>query len=119
MRIICNAFVLRLLMPAAASLLLTIGCHSGSDSNQPPAQPPAVAVATVQRGSISHVLSMAGQFQPYQVVEVHAKVSGYIRRIYVDIGDRVHTGETLATLEVPELNAQYRGAQSEALRSQD
>ena len=62
---------------------------------------------------------MAGQFQPYQVVEVHAKISGYIRHIYVDIGDRVHTGETLATLEVPELNAQYRGTQSEALRSQD
>ncbi|WP_233580908.1 efflux RND transporter periplasmic adaptor subunit [Acidipila sp. EB88] len=76
-------------------------------------------MSAVQRGSISHVLSVAGQFQPYQVVEVHAKVSGYIRRINVDIGDRVHAGETLATLEVPELNAQYRGTQSEALRSQD
>jgi RND family efflux transporter MFP subunit len=78
-----------------------------------------VAVAIVQRGNISRVLSLAGQFQPYQVVEVHAKVSGYVRHIYVDIGDRVHAGQTLATLEVPELNAQFRGTQSEALRSQD
>jgi RND family efflux transporter MFP subunit len=31
----------------------------------------------------------------------------------------VHAGQTLATLEVPELNAQYRSTQSEALRSQD
>ena len=119
MRTIRNASMLRLLLPSAASLLLAVGCHSGSDPNHAPTQPPTVAVATVQRGSISHLLSVAGQFQPYQVVEVHAKVSGYIRHIYVDIGDRVHAGETLATLEVPELNAQYRVTQSEALRSQD
>jgi RND family efflux transporter MFP subunit len=73
----------------------------------------------VQRGSISQLLSLAGQFQPYQVVDVHAKVSGYVRHIYVDIGDRVHAGEVLATLEVPELNAQYRGTESEARRSKD
>jgi RND family efflux transporter MFP subunit len=99
-----------------AVLLLLAGCRSDS-KKQPP--PPAVAVATVQRGNISHILSLAGQFQAYQVVDVHAKVSGYVQHIYVDIGDRVHAGEILATLEVPELNAQYRGTQSEALRSQD
>ena len=42
-----------------------------------------------------------------------------MRHIYVDIGDRVRAGQLLATLEVPELNAQYRGTESEALRSQD
>lgn len=93
------------------------GCKESDSNKQPPA--PSVAVAIVQRGNISHVLSLAGQFQPYQVVDVHAKVSGYVRHIYVDIGDRVHAGQTLAILEVPELNAQFRGTQSEALRSQD
>ena len=73
----------------------------------------------VQDGSISHTLSLAGQFEAFQVVEVHAKVSGYIRKIYVDIGDRVHAGQTLAVLDVPELNAQYRASASEALRSGD
>jgi RND family efflux transporter MFP subunit len=65
------------------------------------------------------MLSLAGQFQPYQVIDVHAKVSGYVRRIYVDIGDRVRAGQTLAVLEVPELNAQYRGSQSEQQRSKE
>lgn len=32
-----------------------------------------------------------------------AKVSGYIREINVDIGDRVHEGQVLATLEIPEM----------------
>lgn len=95
------------------------GC-SASQSQHPAAVTPlAVAVCRVQRGNISHTLSIAGQFQPYQVVDVHAKASGYIRHIYVDIGDRVHAGQTLAVLEVPELNAQYRGTQSEERRSKD
>jgi RND family efflux transporter MFP subunit len=76
-------------------------------------------VAQAQRGSIAQVLTLAGQFQPYQVVDVHPKVSGFIRHIYVDIGDRVHKGQTLAVLEVPELKAQLAGTVSEVARSND
>jgi RND family efflux transporter MFP subunit len=80
---------------------------------------PTASVAAVVRGPISHSLTLAGEFQPYQVVDVHAKVSGYIRRIYVDIGDKVHAGETLAVLEVPELDAQVLGTVAEFARSKD
>ena len=69
---------------------------------------PAARVAAAQRGNIDHVLTLAGQFQPYQVVDVHPKVSGYMRTISVDIGDIVRAGQTLATLEVPELKAQLQ-----------
>jgi RND family efflux transporter MFP subunit len=81
--------------------------------------PVAAPISVVQRGNISHVLSLAGQFQPYQLIDVHAKVSGYVRHIYVDIGDRVHAGQTIAVLEVPELNAQFRGSQSANQRSKE
>ena len=80
---------------------------------------PTASVAPVVRGSIVHSLTLAGQFQPYQVVDVHAKVSGYIRHIYVDIGDKVHAGEMLAILEVPELDAQVQGTVAEYARSKD
>jgi len=50
------------------------------------------AVAPVQRETIANSLSIAGQFMPYQNVELHAKVAGYIKNIYVDIGDHVHQG---------------------------
>jgi RND family efflux transporter MFP subunit len=72
----------------------------------------------VTRGDISSGLTVAGEFQPYQEVELHAKVSGYIRRINVDIGDRVKNGEVIATLEVPELNAQVSASQAEIRHSQ-
>src|ERR1700721_211478 len=104
-----------LALPALTGL---VACNSkGSETRA--AEIPAAAVVAVSRGNIAHVLNLAGQFQPYQVVDVHAKVSGYIKNIYVDIGDKVHEGETLAILEVPELNAQLKGTQSEFARSKD
>ena len=83
------------------------------------AEIPSATVVAVTRGTIAHTLKLAGQFQPYQVVDVHAKVSGYIKHIYVDIGDKVQAGQTLAILEVPELNAQLKGTVSQFGRSKD
>lgn len=82
-------------------------CHAGSSGGEAKAAAiPSARVARAQRGDISHTLTLAGQFQAYQVVDVHPKISGYMRKINVDIGDLVHEGQTLAVLEVPELKAQ-------------
>jgi RND family efflux transporter MFP subunit len=79
--------------------------HPVANSPEPPA-----AVARVERRSVGHTLTIAGEFKPFQDVDVHAKVAGYIRTIYVDVGDHVKEGQTLAVLEVPELAAQLAGA---------
>lgn len=90
-----------------------------NDHGKTPAeQPRAAAVVAVTRGSLASSLTIAGQFQPYQQVDLHAKVSGYIRWIKVDIGDRVRQGQVLALLEVPELQNQVEGAQAEVRHSQ-
>jgi RND family efflux transporter MFP subunit len=87
------------------------GCRdSKGNSDAAASNIPAARVAAAQRGDISRVLTLAGQFQPYQVVDVHPKVSGYMARINVDIGDVVHQGQTLAVLQVPELKAQLQSA---------
>jgi RND family efflux transporter MFP subunit len=112
-----------LVMVAVAAACVACGvtaCHSGSSGNEARAATiPSARVATAQRGDISHVLTLAGQFQAYQVVDVHPKVSGYMRRINVDIGDIVHQGETLAVLEVPELKAQLDETVFELKQSQE
>lgn len=82
------------------------------------AVPRSAAVVAVTREDVVNTLKIAGQFQPYQEVDLHAKVSGYIRWIKVDIGDRVHKGEELAALEVPELQDQLQGAQAQVRHSQ-
>ncbi|HVN93317.1 MAG TPA: efflux RND transporter periplasmic adaptor subunit [Terracidiphilus sp.] len=110
-----------LLLTAAACAAIGISsCHSGGvDSEASAATIPSARVAVAQRGNISRVLTLAGQFQPYQVVDVHPKVSGYMKRINVDIGDIVHQGETLAVLEVPELRAQLQGTVFQLKQSQE
>jgi RND family efflux transporter MFP subunit len=102
-----------------AALSLT-SCHSSSTNHEADAASiPSARVAVAQRGDISHVLTLAGQFQPYQVVDVHPKVSGYMKHINVDIGDIVHQGETLAVLEVPELKAQLEGTGFQLKQTQE
>jgi RND family efflux transporter MFP subunit len=89
------------------------------DADPRAAEIPTATVAMARRGVLSNSLTLAGQFQPYQEIEVHAKVSGYVQHIYVDIGDRVRAGQTLAVLEIPELDAQLKGTQAELLHSKD
>ena len=104
-----------LAFPVMASI---VACHTAdSKSEARAATVPSAKVATAQRGDISHVLTLAGQFQPYQVVDVHPKVSGYMSRINVDIGDVVHQGQTLAVLEVPELKAELQQTVSNSSRA--
>ncbi len=101
-------------------MLGVVSCRARSKNSEAnAAEIPSAIVAPVRRATITHTLNLAGQFQPYQVVDVHAKVSGYIRNIYVDIGDKVHQGQVLAVLEVPELDAQLKGTVSELAGSKD
>lgn len=112
------ASILLFAVTALSVLGALSACHA-KDREATAAETPSATVAVAARATIVRTLNVAGQFQPYQVVDVHAKVSGYIRHIYVDIGDKVHAGETLAVLEVPELDAQLKGSISEFARSKD
>ncbi len=102
--------------PVLAGMVACNFRNQHSDANA--AEMPSAQVAAAARGSIAHTLSLAGQFQPYQVVDVHPKVTGFMVKINVDIGDKVRKGETLAVLEVPELNAQLKGTVFEMQRDQ-
>jgi RND family efflux transporter MFP subunit len=52
---------------------------------------------------MERTLHLVAEFRSFREIDVIAKVSGYVSRINVDIGDRVNTGQVLATLEVPEM----------------
>jgi len=76
-------------------------------------------VARVERGQIGDTLMIAGAFKAFQDVDIHAKVAGYIKKINVDVGDHVKEGQTLAILEVPELQAELTGADAAARRAKE
>lgn len=100
-----------LLIPAAAiaGVVMLESTHGNVHATQP-ASPVTVAVAKVTREDLAKTVKITAEFRPYQEVELHAKVSGYLSRIDVDFGDKVKSGQLLATLEVPELRDQLHNA---------
>ena len=72
----------------------------------------------VARGNIADNLEIASEFQPFQEVDVYAKVSGYIQKLYVDYGTHVKQGQVLAVLEIPELQQQLQQDEASVRRSE-
>jgi RND family efflux transporter MFP subunit len=104
-------------------LLITAGCSHDGARNADAAQAEHskvinVAVSKVTRADLSQSLRIAAEFRPFQEIEVHAKVAGYVKHIDVDVGDRVRQGQTLAVLEVPELQDELNQAAASMRQSQ-
>ena len=99
-------------------VISAVGCTS-APTKKYVREAPVAPVTTVERGHLENVFRVAGEFIPFQEVELHAKVAGYIKQINVDIGDHVQAGQVLATLDVPEIIAQIQGADAGVRQSQE
>jgi len=93
---------------AACALLANFSCR---------AETPVVAAARIERGDVSRELSFDAELRPFQEVELHAKVTGYLQTLTVDAGDSVKEGQVIATLEVPELQMEIEHAKASQRRS--
>lgn len=92
--------------------VLVGGCSGGQPSANTPASLPSAPVVNVTRRNLSDTLEIASEFQPFQEIDVYAKVSGYIKKLYVDWGTHVRKGQLLAILEIPELEQQVEHDQA-------
>src|SRR5271156_1229493 len=100
---------------AAASLA---GCGDARKAEaEDAAHAPTAPVVKVARRNLSNTLEIASEFEPLQEIEVYAKVSGYIKKLYVDWGTHVKKGQLLAELEIPELQEQLQQDEAGARRS--
>jgi RND family efflux transporter MFP subunit len=103
----------RLWMPACFAIAVIAASQTACSHTEPSLQakstePEAssstvVPVARVTRANIANRTVLTAEFQPFQEVDVMAKVAGYVRSIKVDLGDRVREGQVLAELEIPEM----------------
>ena len=79
---------------------------------------PTAPVVKVARQNLANELEIASEFLPYQEIDVYAKVSGYIQKLYVDWGTHVKQGQMLAVLEIPELQQQLQQDEASVHRSE-
>jgi RND family efflux transporter MFP subunit len=115
--VIGTVVALAIVITAALMMKRLLGDANAGGADKPAER--LAPVVLVTRAPLENVITLTGEFRPFQQVDVHAKVAGYIRHIFVDVGDKVKAGQELAILEVPELNAQVMGAKSDIGRSQD
>ncbi len=109
---------------ASLGLLATglAGCNSApKEAAQPAAsssEAATVAVTHPVREDLAHSVDLTAEFLPWQQVEVHAKVSGYVQQMNVDVGDHAKAGDILAVLEIPEIDQELNQAKASILTAQ-
>ena len=102
----------------ALLLLATLLSGCARSAKVDAAAAPVVAVVDVARHDLSNTLEIASEFEPFQEIDVYAKVSGYIQKLYVDWGTHVKEGQPMADLEIPELEQQLQADQAAVHRSE-
>lgn len=75
-------------------------------------RPKAVAVETLKPGPISRVLAVNGNVAAARSVDIRSSVSGQVRTVGADVGDKVTKGETLISIDTSVPNAQVAQAQA-------
>ena len=108
--------------PAAAFVLAVAlsGCGAANKAEaQNAAQAATAPVVKATRRDIADNLQIASEFLPFQEINVYAKVSGYIQKLYVDWGSHVRQGQILAVLEIPELEQQLQQDEATVARAKE
>src|SRR5262249_24651992 len=98
-----NLLVLFLLVAVVA------GCgRDGADTGSPSDTGPPMQVVRPQRRTLTRVVEQPSFVVAYERSSVYPKMTAYIEKWNVDIGDKVRKGDGLATLYVPEVVEQWR-----------
>ncbi|MGN8038923.1 efflux RND transporter periplasmic adaptor subunit [Chitinophaga sp. 22321] len=96
----------------------TSGAKEGKEASAPEAAAPALEAFPLEKGSVSSAIQIPGELIAFQQVDLYAKVSSFIKKMNVDVGSEVTTGQLLCSMEAPEINSQLSGAESR-LKSQE
>jgi HlyD family secretion protein len=102
----------RLIWLAAAVLLLGGGGYGVMAALRPSHVIDPSKLAEVERGDLARVVVATGKIQPLSKAEIKSKASGIVKKIYVDYGDRVKTGQVLVELDRVQLEAAERAAKA-------
>jgi membrane fusion protein (multidrug efflux system) len=82
------------------------------------AEPSPIPTTNPSTGTILRWISLPATLAPWQQAALHAKVTGYVKSISVDQGDSVKSGQLLALIEVPELEADLAAHKAEVSAAQ-
>ncbi|MEH2163344.1 MAG: efflux RND transporter periplasmic adaptor subunit [Nostoc sp.] len=79
---------------------------------------PSVKVIAPHRGAATTNLELPGSVVALNQTTIYARSTGYLRRWYADIGDRVRAGQLLAEIDSPDTDQQVLQAKAELVQAQ-
>jgi multidrug efflux pump subunit AcrA (membrane-fusion protein) len=82
------------------------------------ASPPLVNATTVKRAAPNAQFTLPGNITPITEAYIFARAAGFLKRRYVDIGDRVRSGQKLADIDAPDLDQQVSQARAGLAQAQ-
>jgi membrane fusion protein, multidrug efflux system len=65
-----------------------------------------------------HMITLPGHLEAWYSAPIHARVGGYLKAWYKDIGDKVKAGDVLAVIDTPELDQQLEQAKAVFAKAQ-
>jgi RND family efflux transporter MFP subunit len=113
LRLWLAAFALLAIALAAWGIATRVAAHQALARQAADLAVPTVAVTSVQTAPPMHELVLPGSVEAYKQALIYARVSGYLKRWYADIGATVKAGQLLAEIDAPELDQQLRSAQAD------
>lgn len=93
--------------------LSSCGCGRSAKVEADSQRPVTVGVTNVVKKTLGRQLTLSSELVPFQEIDVYAKESGYVQKLNVDYGTHVKQGQVMATLEIPELQAQLQEDEAE------
>ena len=74
---------------------------------------PTVSVIVPERGAPQEEITLPGTMQAFTDAAIYARVPGYLRKWYADLGARVRSGQVLADIDTPEVDQQLEQARAD------
>jgi RND family efflux transporter MFP subunit len=74
---------------------------------------PVVSVINLAQAGKAGDLTLPGNVQAFNSAPIYARVSGYLKKWYVDIGAKVKAGQLLAEIDIPDQDQQLAQARAD------
>src|SRR5690242_20438781 len=86
-------------------------CSKKEEATSAPALPKTETLS-LSKELFATELGVPGELISYQQVDLYARETSFVKKLFVDVGSEVKEGDLLISLEAPEINSRLSGAES-------